>query len=130
MISLVWLVELLKVYDSMKSWTSRFMTWALLEFTLILAGTGFLYLRDMLFQSLPSLILLWELFDSCVYVHPLLSFIFCKRALKVDVLSSVGVLFTHHPVTSNPSRMIINANYGLGEVCEKKPLTYSLMRIV
>lgn len=29
---------------------------------------------------------------------------------------SAGVLFTCHPVTRNPGEMIINANYGLGEV--------------
>lgn len=29
---------------------------------------------------------------------------------------AAGVLFTHHPVTGDPSRMIITANYGLGEV--------------
>ena len=28
----------------------------------------------------------------------------------------VGVLFTRHPVTSNPAIIVINANYGLGEV--------------
>jgi len=29
------------------------------------------------------------------------------------------VLFTRHPVTSNPAVMVINANYGLGEVGEQ-----------
>jgi len=28
----------------------------------------------------------------------------------------VGVLFTRHPVTGNPGEMMLNANYGLGQV--------------
>jgi len=35
------------------------------------------------------------------------------------IIWPVGVLFTHHPVTSDPGIMIINANYGLGEVSDK-----------
>lgn len=30
---------------------------------------------------------------------------------------SAGVLFTQHPVTNDPSKLLITANYGLGEVC-------------
>jgi len=41
------------------------------------------------------------------------------RGLNADMMLSVGVLFTRHPVTSDPGIMIINANYGLGEVSEK-----------
>jgi len=40
------------------------------------------------------------------------------RSLNVDIWP-VGVLFTRHPVTSDPGIMIINANYGLGEVSKK-----------
>jgi phosphoenolpyruvate synthase/pyruvate phosphate dikinase len=29
---------------------------------------------------------------------------------------SAGVMFTRDPVTGNPSRIMITANYGLGEV--------------
>lgn len=29
---------------------------------------------------------------------------------------SAGVLFTHHPVNNNPNKILISANYGLGEV--------------
>jgi len=36
------------------------------------------------------------------------------------ILWSVGVLFTRHPVTLNPGVMMINANYGLGEVSENQ----------
>lgn len=32
---------------------------------------------------------------------------------------SAGVLFTHHPVNNNPNKILISANYGLGEVSIK-----------
>jgi len=38
---------------------------------------------------------------------------------RMLMMCFVGVLFTRHPVTSNPGIMIINANYGLGEVSER-----------
>ena len=55
----------------------------------------------------------------------------CKRSFETLVMLmhanhtalimwSVGVLFTRHPVTLNPGIMIINANYGLGEVSESQ----------
>lgn len=59
-----------------------------------------------------------KLFECCVHKQPILLFIVIIRGLNGNVLSSVGVLFTRHPVTSNPGVMVINANYGLGEVSE------------
>lgn len=29
---------------------------------------------------------------------------------------AAGVMFTRHPVTGDPSRLVISADYGLGEV--------------
>lgn len=34
----------------------------------------------------------------------------------VDIPQTSGVLFTINPITGHPGEMMINANYGLGEV--------------
>lgn len=36
--------------------------------------------------------------------------------LMADSQKTSGVLFTQHPVTGHPAHIVINANYGLGEV--------------
>lgn len=43
----------------------------------------------------------------------------CEGAVVVQVLVEArvaGVMFTRHPGAGDPSRIVITANYGLGEV--------------
>jgi len=52
---------------------------------------------------------------SSIIQYTLISFLLIKN-INIIFVFLTGVLFTRHPVTSDPSIMIINANYGLGEV--------------
>ena len=64
--------------------------------------------------------------SSCVNKKHFHAWNYCVNFSRSPVASSMqsvffvyvflGVLFTCHPVTGNPGQMVINANYGLGEV--------------
>lgn len=58
-------------------------------------------------------------YQSVVYRQQNLQPIFTEMAVVIQTMvpsECAGVLFTRHPVTSDPYKILISANYGLGEV--------------